>query len=93
MRLLEPTQKFINAFPDGDIAKYHKFWFNIDLLFMATTDMIEIEKRNKFKEYVNEYEINLTYEDFIQNFNVSFGVFIEEFKDVPELYNKFNFKG
>ena len=93
MRLLEPTQKFINAFPDGDIAKYYKFWFNIDLLFIATTDMNETEKRNKFKEYANGYEINLTYEDFIQNFNVSFAVFIEEFKDVPELFNRFNFKG
>ena len=93
LKLFNPTQKFIDSYSDGNVSANHKFWFNIDLLFLATETINDEEKRIHFKEYVNEYGLNLTYEDFIKNFNVPFSVFIQEFKDVPEIYNKFNFKG
>jgi hypothetical protein len=91
-KLLDPTQKFIDTYTDGDISKNHKFWFNVDLLFIATKDVTDEQKRRFFKEYVDSYGINLTYEDFIKNFDIPFSVLIDEFKDVPEIYNSFNFK-
>ena len=93
MKLLEPTQKFIQSYKVGDIAKNHKFWFNIDLLFMATNSLDDIKKREKFKRYAEGFDLDLTYEDLMENFNIPFSVFIQEFKDVPEIYNTFNFKG
>ena len=92
MKLLEPTQKFIDAFPDGHIAKNHKFWFNVDLSFIAIRKGTDEERMKYFKDYVNKFEIDLSYEDLMKNFNVPFSVLIREFKDVPEIYNSFNFK-
>jgi hypothetical protein len=91
MKLLEPTQKFLDAFPDGHIAKNHKFWFNIDLVFMATKTSTEEIRKQDFKMYSNVFGIDMTYETLMENFNVPFSEFIQEFKDVPEIYNSFNF--
>ncbi len=93
MKLLEPTQKFIDAFPDGEVSKNYKFWFNLDLSFIATFDGEDERKRENFKQYVNTFEIELTYEYLMENFNVPFSIFIEEFKDVPSVYDSFHFKG
>ena len=92
-KLLEPTQKYIDIYKQGTVAKNHKFWFNVDLLFMATNESDDIKKREKFKRYAHAFELELTYEDLMDKFNVPFSVFIEKFKDVPEIYNTFNFKG
>lgn len=92
MKLLEPTQKFIDAFPDGEVSKNYKFWFNLDLVFMATSSETDERKRENFKQYDNAFGIGLTYERLMETFNVPFSTFIQEFKDVPEIYNSFNFK-
>ena len=90
MKLLQPTQKFIDAFPDGYMAENHLFWFNIDLSFIATTGD-EPKRKDALKQYVNGYGVSLTYEELMENFNVPFSVFIQEFKGTP-IYEKFNFK-
>ena len=92
MKLLEPTQKFIGVFSDGLVAKNHKFWFNLDLSFIATSDGTDENKRANWKHYATEFQIDLTYEDLIERFNVPFITFINEFKDVPEIYKSFDFK-
>ncbi len=91
MKLLEPTQKYVDAFPDGYIAENRKFWFNIDLTFIATISD-ETKRKDALKQYVDGYGINLTYEELMENFNVPFSEFIAEFKGTP-IYKSFDFKG
>lgn len=93
MKLLEPTQKFIDAFPDGHIANNHKFWFNADLSFITFKKGTDEERKKYFKEYADTFGVDLSYDYLMKNFNVPFSVLIEEFKDVPEIYNSFKFNG
>lgn len=93
MILFEPTQKYMSAFPDGEVSKNYKFWFNVDLLFIATSNGTDEQKLEKFTHYANNFGLELTYEYFMSNFNIPFSVLIKEFKDTPGIYNSFNFKG
>jgi hypothetical protein len=91
MKLLEPTQKFIDAYQDGVVSKDYKFWFNMDLSFIATSNITNEEKMKNLDKYNTLYGLDLTYEELMKNFNVPFNEFLQEFKD-SEIYKKLDFK-